>query len=133
MSTSIKRQCGGSRKKLIDWVEFSDEQARSRITYDDGTVSTKCDQCRATYAERNPPQEPPCETCWVDLMPENRQAAEVYMINRSQYITAGMGQPVDINNLAIFGTMDRYPGGIKNQWKCLQKVRAVFHHFNKGK
>lgn len=53
------------------------------------------------------------------------------MVNQSQVITAGMGQPIDINNLAIFETMDRYPGGIEDQWGCLQKVRACFHYFNK--
>ena len=62
-------------------------------------------------------------------MPENRQAMEIYMVSRGQMITAGMGQVIDIDNLAIFGAMDRYPGGIADQWKCLAKVRAAFHHF----
>lgn len=81
------------------------------------------------YAERYPPEEPPCDTCRVDLMPENRQAAEVYLITRNQVITAGMGEPVDISIPAICNIMDRYPGGIKDQWKCLHKVRFAFHHF----
>lgn len=90
---------------------------------------TKCDQCRGAYAERNPPEEPPCETCYVDLMPENRAAADIYMLSKNQIITAGMGQPIDINNQAIFGAMDRYPYLIRDQWSCLLKVRSVFHHF----
>jgi hypothetical protein len=39
------------------------------------------------------------------------------------------GQTVDIDNNAIFGAMDRYPGGVDDQWKCLHKVRNAFHHF----
>lgn len=55
------------------------------------------------------------------------------MVSRGQIIFAsgGMGPPqtIDIDNLAVFGAMDRYPGGISDQWKCLAKVRAAFHHF----
>ena len=94
-----------------------------------GTVLTKCDQCRAMYAERNPPQEPPCETCIVDLLPENRSAAEIYMICRNQVIVAGMGQILDISIPAIKIVMDLY--NIQDQKKCLNKVRAVFYHFLK--
>ena len=90
---------------------------------------TKCDQCRATYAERNPPEEPPCATCRVDLMPENHEALQIYMMTRNQLITAGMGQIIDISIPAICDVMDRYPGGIKDQWKCLMKVRSAFHSF----
>jgi hypothetical protein len=60
-------------------------------------------------------------------MPENQQAAEVYMITQGQLITAGMGQIIDIDINAICNVMDRYPGGIENQWRCLLKVRAAFH------
>ncbi len=49
------------------------------------------------------------------------------MVSRGQLITAGMGQVIDINNLAVFGAMDRYPGGIDDQWECFNKVRATFH------
>ena len=91
-----------------------------------------CDQCEAMYAEREPPGEPPCDTCWIDLRKENVEAAQIYFVSRGQRIVAGMGgQTIDIDNLAVFGAMDRYPGGIKDQWKCLGKVRQVFHHFLK--
>jgi len=80
------------------------------------------------YAKR-PNEEPPCETCRVDLLLENKQAAEVYMVTRSQFITAGMGQVIDISIPAVKIIMDLYPGGISDQWKCLSKVRAAFHHF----
>ena len=53
------------------------------------------------------------------------------MANKGQFITAGMGQPVDINNQAIIESMKIYPGIIRNPWECLHKVRAAFHYFNK--
>jgi len=65
----------------------------------------------------------------VDLLPENKQAAEVYMVTRNQVITAGMGQPIDISIPAIKIVMDIW--GIRDQKKCLSKVRSAFHHFNK--
>lgn len=92
-------------------------------------MSTKCDQCRADYAERNPPEVPDCTTCWVELMAENRQAAEVYMITQNQFITAGMGQVVDISIPAVKIVMDLC--GVQDRKKCLSKVRAVFRHFLK--
>jgi len=63
-------------------------------------------------------------------MPENREALEVYMMTRSQFVIVGMGQPVDISIPAVCDVMDRYPGGIKNQWECLKKVRHAFHERN---
>ena len=46
-------------------------EASSLIVDDDGVViSTRCDQCRVMYSERNPPGEPPCSECWVDVMLE---------------------------------------------------------------
>lgn len=63
-------------------------------------------------------------------MPENRKAAEVYLMVERQYIMAGMtGQVIDIDINAVCAVMDRYPGGIEDQWECLNKVRAAFYHF----
>ena len=108
-------------------MQFVDSQAASRIELNDGTVLTKCDQCRQMYAERRPPGEPPCESCRVELKEENKDIARVYMEARGQVITAGMGDVVDINILAVTKLMDLY--GIKNQVEVLSKVRKTFHHF----
>lgn len=51
------------------------------------------------------------------------------MATRGQFITAGMGQVIDISIPAIKIIMDLFPGGISDQWSCLSKVRAAFHHF----
>lgn len=108
-------------------MQFIDSQVASRIEFDDGTVLTKCDQCRQMYAERIPPGIPPCESCWIELREENKDIARIYLEVRDQVITAGMGEVVDINILAVIKLMDLY--GIKNQLECLKKIRRTFHHF----
>lgn len=109
-------------------MEFADSEASSRLVMFDGAVLTKCDQCRDYYADL-PDKEPPCETCRVDLMEENEEVANVFMVCRNQVIMVGMsGQVIDINLPAVFGVMDRYPGGIKDQWRCMTSVRRLFNH-----
>ena len=56
------------------------------------------------------------------------------MVSRGQLLRAGIdGQTVDIDNQAIEAAMRMR--GVKDQWDCLLRVRAVFHHFlsEKGK
>ena len=60
-------------------------------------------------------------------MPENREAAEVYMVVRNQFITAGLGQVIDVSIPAVKIVMDLF--GVLNQKECLLKVLSVFHHF----
>ena len=80
---------------------------------------TKCDQCRATYAERNPPEEPPCEICRVEFLPENEEALKIFRIVRNQLIV-GPASVIDINHLAIHAAMDLYK--VKNRKQCFEKV-----------
>ena len=115
-------------------MKFQDFQASSMLEMADGTVLTACDQCRMTYAERIPPEAPPCETCRVLLQEENEEAAAVYMATRGQVITRGVdGVVTDISIPAICDVMDRYPGGIKDQWRCMSMVIKTFHSFLKEK
>jgi hypothetical protein len=79
------------------------------------------------YAERVPPDTPPCRTCRVELLPENEETADVYMLTRRQAITTGMGNVVDINLQAIKTVMDLH--GVKNQKECMERVRKAFFHF----
>jgi len=82
-------------------------------------VLTKCDQCRGTYAERNPPEEPPCEICYVELWSENEEAIRIFTVVRNQFIM-GPTSAIDINHLAIYGAMDLYK--VKNRRQCFEKV-----------
>jgi len=80
------------------------------------------------YGRREPPQEPPCNQCRVELAPENDIDAAVYMMTRRQVVTAGMsGQIVDISIPAVKIARDLY--GVKYQAACLLRVRILFHHF----
>jgi hypothetical protein len=80
------------------------------------------------YGRREPPQEPPCHQCRVDLSPENDIDAAVYMMTRRQVVTAGMsGQIVDISITAVKIAMDLL--GVKDQVACLNRVRKLFHNF----
>jgi len=113
-------------------VRFSQEQAASRVELEDGTVLTKCDQCIAMHNERVPPTEPPCDTCRVDLLKTNEAAADVYQLTCDQVRTRFNGEydvVIGLDFNSVFGVMDRYPGGIKDQWRCFEKVRRVFYHF----
>jgi len=60
-------------------------------------------------------------------MPENNEAAKIYMLTRRQIITAGMGQPVDISIPAIKTAMDLF--GVRDQKSCLLRIIHAFHHF----
>lgn len=67
----------------------------------------ECEGCKAMYGNRKPPEEPPCDTCRVDILPENADALKVYLLTRSQYIMSFNG-PVDINHIAVWEVIDRY-------------------------
>ena len=111
-------------------MEFSGDQASSRIELDDGRVLTKCDQCRQMYSERTPPGEPPCATCWVDLKEENEDAARIFRVVRGQYIVFGE-RVVDLNFQSVKVIMDLY--NIRDQKACFEKVLNIFHRFLKEK
>ena len=118
----------------MSWVSFADDQAASRVQLDDGRVLTKCDQCRQMYAERIPKQEPPCETCRVELLPANAEAASVYMSVRGQIVTFFNGERtvvVDVNHQSVHLAMDRL--GVTKQRECFDKVVRTFHAMIKEK
>jgi hypothetical protein len=71
------------------------------------------------YGERNPPEEPPCEDCRVDLQKENEDAVRIFFMTQSQFIMGPNG-PVDINHLAVHAAMELYE--IKNRRDCFKKV-----------
>ncbi|MHB8110494.1 MAG: hypothetical protein ACYDHW_10740 [Syntrophorhabdaceae bacterium] len=83
--------------------------------------------------ERGIKGEPDCDGCKEILLPQNHDAAEVYMMSRRQYVTRSRGMEgdivIDISIPAVKATMDAL--GVQDQGKCLVKVRRVFHHFLK--
>lgn len=88
------------------------------------------------YAERTPPGSPPCESCRVELVSENRDAARIYMVVRGQtknrlYAQTGPGGavirdlPVDIDHSAVWSAIDAYR--VKDRVGCFEKVCRLFH------
>jgi hypothetical protein len=63
----------------------------------------------------------------VQLVSENEDAAQVYMMTRRQYKTAEQGRVVDIDIPAVKIAMDLF--GVVDQKACLVKVRKAFFHF----
>lgn len=81
--------------------------------------------------ERGVPGAPPCDTCRVDLLPENEVAGNIYLETRGQVLTAGMGQVVDINHLAVEAAVRRRRVPLKMRQRVFEQVVRVFHHFLK--
>ncbi len=111
-------------------MSFNDLQSAPDLILEDGTKSTVCDRCREIWGRSK--KEPPCESCRVELKWENEEAARIYQMIRMQCQTRWNGErdiEIDLDFNAVFGLMDRYPGGIKDQWEVFNKVRNLFHHF----
>jgi len=107
-------------------VKFADFQASSTFELD-GKILTACEKCRMDYAERTPPG-PPCESCRVELVSENEDAARIFQVIRGQVITRFNGQAdvvIDLNHLAIWAAIDAY--GVRDRTGCFEKILNLFH------
>ncbi len=71
------------------------------------------------YVERNPPTDPPCETCRVELKEENVDAYKIFLIVRHQYIM-GTNGPISINHLAVWKAIEKY--SVKKERETFEKV-----------
>ncbi|MFA6336078.1 MAG: hypothetical protein WCX48_11125 [Bacteroidales bacterium] len=116
---------GERSKKLIDGVETIFLESSSKKTLDDGTVLTRCDQCREMWKDRNArgvDGDPPCDDCRVELLKENHDAVRVFFLTQNQLIMGPSG-PIDINQLAVHAAIDLY--GIKDRQGCFDKVMRL--------
>ncbi len=77
------------------------------------------------FADKIPP-ETPCETCRVDLLEENEEAAICYMQARGKGVTVGE-RVVDLSIPAVKILMEL--AGVKNHRECMNKVFSTFHYF----
>ncbi len=110
-------------------MKFQDFQASSALEMADGTVLSACDRCRLDHEGK----EPPCETCRIDLIEENGQAAEIYFMCRYQTVQfqeQENGEAVvrtDISIPAVEAAMRILGVKPSDQWTCLRRVRNLFH------
>ena len=97
--------------------------------------------CTAMFAARNPPQEPCCDTCTderkrVELLPENEQAAKIFLMCRGQCECRWNGEQdieIDLNHVALWKAIEKYPGGVKDEWGTFQKVNRAWHESQRKK
>lgn len=61
----------------------------------------------------------------------NRAVAQIWLLTRGQIITAGMGEVVDINHLALWKDIEKFKEAyeIENEVDCFQRVIDIFHYF----
>ncbi len=78
-----------------------------------------CEACRNMWAGKNPPKDPPCKTCRVDLLPENAEAARAFFMVKDQVITAGE-KVIGLNILAVCEVMNIL--GVEDKEDCLDRV-----------
>jgi len=102
-------------------------------------VLTRCDQCRTMHSERIPPTTPICELgnpCRVELMVENREAATIFQMVRGQCETRWNGEQdieIDLHHPSLWKAIEKYPGGIKDEWGTFQKVSRAWHESQQKK
>jgi hypothetical protein len=103
-------------------------QTSTRLVDKDGTVvKTACERCREIFKARNPPEDPDCASCRVDLREENEDAARIFMTVRGQCLTRWNGErdvTVDLNHLAVWAAIDAY--GVRDRVECFEKVIRLF-------
>ena len=73
------------------------------------------------HEDRNPPQEPPCDTCMIVPFEDNRNAIKVFMDVKYQFISDSVG-PIDISHSAIDLAMKRE--GVESK-ECFKKVLTL--------
>ena len=93
------------------------------------------------FGMRTPPQEAPCDTCTdekkrVELLPENEVAAKIFIEVRGQTINIWNGEqdiPVDLNHLAVWKAIEKFPGGIRDEWEVFNKINRAWHSAEQNK
>jgi len=93
------------------------------------------------FAERNPPQEPPCDTCTdeakrVDLLPENEVAAKIFLIVRNQCEVRWDGEKdteIGLHHPALWKAIEKFPYSINNEWETFNRILRAWHEANQAK
>lgn len=63
-------------------------------------------------------------------MVENEVAVKIYFMVRGQCETRWNGEQdieIDLNHLALWKAIEKYPGGIRDEWETFQKVNRAWH------
>ena len=63
-------------------------------------------------------------------MVENEEAARIFQMVRGQCECRWNGEQdieIDLNHLAIWKAIEKFPGGIKDEWGCFTKISRAWH------
>ena len=66
----------------------------------------------------------------MELLPENKVAITIFYMVRSQCETRWNGEKdieIDLNHVALWQAIEKFPGGIKDEWKCFTKIIHAWH------
>lgn len=64
------------------------------------------------------------------IMPENKEALEIYSMVCTQMIVSGFGDPIGIDFKAVKIVLDLYE--VENQSECFKKVVTIASHIIKA-
>jgi len=85
------------------------------------------------HSERKPPTTPICElgeSCRVELMVENEQAARIFQMVRSQCECRWNGEQdieIDLHHPSLWKAIEKYPGGVSDEWGTFNRVSRAWH------
>lgn len=69
-----------------------------------------CADCTDMYLDKG--NEPPCESCYIELLPENEKSWEIFMVCQDQVRRAGMdGVIVGIDYAAVIAILKLHGEG----------------------
>jgi len=72
-----------------------------------------------------------CDICMPVLHECNHAVAQIWLLTQGQIITAGMGDIVDINHIALWKNIEKFRDiyEIENETDCFLRVVKLFHYF----
>jgi hypothetical protein len=66
----------------------------------------------------------------VELLPENEVAAKLFLMTRSQCEVRWDGEKdveICLNHMALWKAIEKFPGGVSDEWKTFQKISNAWH------
>ena len=66
----------------------------------------------------------------MELLPENKVAVTIFYMVRGQCETRWNGEKdieIDLNHVALWKAIEKFPGGVQNEWGCFTKIIHAWH------
>ena len=72
----------------------------------------------------------------MELLQENEIAAKLFLMTRSQCQTRWNGEQdieIDLDHVALWKAIEKFPGGIQNEWEVFQRISRAWHESQRKK